>query len=123
MPGIRIEFDRSDCLVNENRLEVLKDLSLPVSLGSYCYREYELLEKKYTDEQAKQLCQEKLDRVVETLEEKGVQIIQKDVKIVKDSVHYVMEADFVVVEKTGTLVATETVLPSDTEDGTQVTEE
>ena len=115
MPGIR--------LVNENRLEVLKDLSLPVSLGSYCYREYELLEKKYTDEQAKQLCQEKLDRVVETLEEKGVQIIQKDVKIVKDSVHYVMEADFVVVEKTGTLVATETVLPSDTEDGTQVTEE
>ena len=123
MPGIHIEFDRSDCLVNENRLEVLKDLSLPVSLGSYCYREYELREKKYTDEQAKQLCQEKLDRVVETLEEKGVQIIQKDVKIVKDSVHYVMEADFVVVEKTGTLVATETVLPSDTEDGTQVTEE
>ena len=68
-------------------------------------------------------CRGKVQKFIQSLEEKGVQIIQKDVKIVKDSVHYVMEADFVVVEKTGTLVATETVLPSDTEDGTQVTEE
>lgn len=123
MPAGPVEFARSDCLVDENRLEVLKDLTLPVSVGSYCYREYELTEKNYTQEQAKSLCNEKLNRVIETLEEKGVQIIQKDVKIEKDSMHYVLEADFVVVEKTGTLVATETVLPSDTEDGLQATEE
>ena len=119
----RILFPKSDCVITENRVEVLKDFYLPVSFGCYCYREYELTEKKYTKEQAKLLCQEKLDSVIETLEEKGVQILQKDVKIKKDALYYVLEADFTVVEKTGTLVTTKTELSDRTEEGLQATEE
>ena len=59
---------------------------------------------------------------METLEQKGVQILQKDVKIVKDSRHYVMRADFTVVEKTGILVSTKTQRPQ-AADEEQVTEE
>lgn len=116
------EFIKSDCVVSENRPEPLPDFYLPVSYGSYCYREYVLTEKKYTQEQAKELCQEKLERIIQTLEEKGVQILQKNVKIKKDSRQYELQADFTVVEKTGVPVATEAkTVPN--EDGTEVIKE
>lgn len=106
LPFPKNNFAKSDCLISENRVEPLPDFYLPVVFGSFRYREYELMEKKYTMEQAKVLCAEKLSRIIETLQEKGVQIIQKNVKIEKDSAHYIMKADFIVVEKTGTLVRT-----------------
>lgn len=115
-------FAKSDCMVSEKRLEPLQDFYLPVSFGSYHYREYVLSEKKYTREQAKKLCQEKLERIIQTLEEKGVQILQKNVKIKKDSRQYELQADFVVVEKTGILSVTEAE-PLPTKDGTEVIKE
>ena len=116
LPFQKVGFDRCDCVVSENRLEPLKDFYLPVSFGNYRYREYTLLEKQYTQEQVKTLCQESLDRVIETLQEKGVQIIEKDVKIKKDSSHYMLYVDFTVVEKTGILVRTKTENPRTGED-------
>jgi len=112
LPFQKVDFERSDCVVSENRPEPIRNFYLPVSFGSYCYREYTLSERERSKQQAKELCQESLDRVIETLEEKGVQILQKDVKIEKDSSHYVLKADFTVVEKTGTLVRTKTENPA-----------
>lgn len=111
LPFVKNSFSKSDCVVSENKLELLKDFYLPVTFGNYCYREYELIGKKYTQEQAKKLCTEKLSQIIETLGEKGVQIIQKNVKIEKDSAHYILRADFIVIEKTGTLVQTKTENP------------
>lgn len=111
LPIPKNTFARSDCIISENRIEPLPDFYLPVVFGSYRYREYELTEKKYTPEQAKTLCAEKLSQIIETLQEKGVQIIRKNVKIEKDSAHYIMRADFTVVEKTGTLVRTKAEAP------------
>ncbi len=59
---------------------------------------------------------------METLQEKGVEILRKDVKIVKDSKYYVLQADFTVVEKTGTLVSTKTEKPQE-ENEMQATKE
>ena len=118
----KVEFSRSDCVVSENRLQLLKDFYLPLTHGCYRYREYTLSEKTYTKEQAKSICQEKLERIMETLQEKGVEILRKDVKIVKDSKYYVLQADFTVVEKTGTLVSTKTEKPQE-ENEMQATKE
>ncbi len=116
------EFQKSDCIVSEKRLELLKDFYLPVSFGSFCYREYVLMEQTYTEKQAKNLCQKKLERIIQTLEEKGVQILQKNVKIKRNSRQYELQADFVVVEKTGISVATQTkALPA--ADGTEAVKE
>ena len=97
-------------------------MSCPSLYGCYRYREYTLSEKTYTKEQAKSICQEKLERIMETLQEKGVEILRKDVKIVKDSKYYVLQADFTVVEKTGTLVSTKTEKPQE-ENEMQATKE
>ena len=40
------------------------------------------------------------------MHEKGVQILKKDVKIKKDSLHYTLLANLTVVEKTGVLTYT-----------------
>lgn len=122
LPVKSADFAKSDCIVSETRLEPLKDFYLPISFGSFCYREYVLTEQKYTEKQAKKLCQEKLERIIQTLEEKGVQILQKNVKIKRDSRQYELQADFTVVEKTGVLVeAQQKPLPD--LDGTEVIKE
>lgn len=115
-------FEKCDCIVSEKRTEPLPDFYLPLSYGSYCYREYTLIEKKYTKEQAKRLCQEKLERIIQTLEEKGVQILQKDVKIEKDLRQYELQAEFTVIEKTGVPAAAEKRMPQD-ETGTEAMKE
>ncbi len=104
MPFGKPDFERSDCVVSVKQAQVFGGLTLPFCYGSYCYREYSMSEKTYTKDQMLTLCEEKLAHVMETLEEKGVQILQKDVKIEKGSRYYVMEADFTVVEKTGKTV-------------------
>lgn len=121
-PVKRADFAKSDCIVSETRIEPLKDFYLPVSFGSFCYREYVLTEQKYTEKQAKKLCQEKLERIMQTLEEKGVQILQKNVKIKRDSRQYELQADFTVVEKTGVLIEAQTK-PLPASDGTEVIKE
>ena len=105
------DFEKSECVVSEKRFEPLKDFYLPISYGSYDCREYVLVDKKYTQEQAKKLCEKKLERIIQTLEEKGVQILQKNVKIKKGSGYYEMQADFTVVEKTGVLSETQIEMP------------
>lgn len=121
-PVKRADFAKSDCIVSETRLEPLKDFYLPISFGRFCYREYVLTEQKYTEKQAKKLCQEKLERIMQTLEEKGVQILQKNVKIKRDSRQYELWAELTVIEKTGTLVEAQVRhLPKP--DGTEVIKE
>jgi similar to stage IV sporulation protein len=100
------QYEKSDCIVKEKKAALFRGLELPLSFGAYHYREYTLIEKKYTQTQAKTLCMEKLDAVEKSLHEKGVQILKKDVKIKKDSLHYTLLANLTVVEKTGVLTYT-----------------
>lgn len=59
-------------------------------LWRYKVIEYEYLENKRTSEQGKAYFQQKLMEFIETLEGKGVQIIEKDVKMENDGVCYTM---------------------------------
>ncbi len=59
-------------------------------------------EKIYKKEEVKGLFEEKIQKFIETLQEKGVQIIEKNVTINKTSGVWKMSVDFLAVEKTGT---------------------
>ena len=69
------------------------------------------------------MCGDFLDEILEGFHQKGVQIIRKDVTIKKDSVNYILTADFTVVEKTGTLVTTQTEQPLPAKEQEMTTEE
>lgn len=70
-----------DSVLKQSRPVLFDKLSIPVYGGSYTYREYQNVEYEYTLEEAKTLLNEKLSVFLTTLEEKGVQIIEKNVRI------------------------------------------
>jgi len=96
-----------DSVTKETQLQLLSDFYLPIRYGSYTFREYYIKEQKYTKEEAKKLLNEKYNKFVTTLTEKGVQIIRKDVKIETNNSKWVLKGIFLVQEKTGINVSIE----------------
>jgi len=92
-------FQKCDCIINENKIQPLKDYYLPISYGSFCYREYYMVQKKYSETEVKRICSEKVNHIIESLAKKGVQIIQKNVKIKKNSRQYLLQVNFTLIEK------------------------
>ena len=94
-------FQVYDSLIRESRPQVFEKLSLPIFWGSITYREYQNVEYKYTTEEAKKLLNQKLMEFITSLEEKGVQIIEKNVKIETGEDSWVVTGEFLVREPVG----------------------
>ncbi len=93
-----------DTVIQGHTPLVFEKLSIPISWGQYIYREYMNVEHEYTLKQAETILTEKELHFLATLEEKGVHIIEKDVKIEENSVCWTMEGQILVEQKTGRLV-------------------
>lgn len=101
MPFLGKKFDQCDMIEEKKQLKIFRNYYLPVYIGSNQYREYKVEEQIYTKEQVKVLFEEKLQKFIETLQEKGVQIVEKNVTIKKASGKWKMNADFLAQELTG----------------------
>jgi len=109
-----------DSVIRESRSLLFQKLSIPFYTGSYTHREYQNVEYEYTLEEAKVLLNQKISEYIESLEEKGVQIIEKDVKIDTNGDSWVVNGEFLVQEPAGISVAidrTETTEPGTEEAG------
>ena len=95
-----------DSVIKANRPLVFEKLSIPVYLGSYTYREYLNVEYEYTLDQAETLLTKKIIVFLKELEEKGVQIIEKNVKIDSSGGKWTIDGEFLVRELVGKNVAT-----------------
>jgi len=94
-----------DSLIRESSPVALQKLGIPLFWGSCTYREYQNVEYEYTLEQAETLLNEKLSSFLASLEEKGVQIMKKNVKIDTNGGMWVIDGTFLVREKIGKNVA------------------
>lgn len=90
-----------DKVMRQSRPLLFEKLNIPIFGGSYVYREYQNVEHEYTLEQAEALLQEKLLLFIQTFQQKGVQIIEKDVKIDTCDSGWVLQAQFLVQEPAG----------------------
>ncbi len=75
-------YDTYDVVDQRSQLKLWGNFYLPVSVGTYTVREYEIVEKTYTKEEAKKKAEENFIVFSEKNQEKGVQIFKNDVKIV-----------------------------------------
>ena len=100
-------FLQSDMVMRQSRPLLFEKLKIPVYIGSYTYREYQNVEHAYTVEQAESILNENLMQFLTTLEEKGVQIIEKDVKIDTSGSGWILQGEFLVRESTGKRAATD----------------
>ena len=94
-------FLNYDIVVSKKEVSLLKGLTLPVTFGTYLYREYQNVECSYTLEEAENLLKEKYSAILADLEEKGVQIIEKNVKIDTSSGVWILQGELRVKEKVG----------------------
>lgn len=97
----KVKYENYDKVTDSRQVKLLDNFYLPVHFGSSVNREYVIKENIYTKEEVKSLFSEKLNKFVKDLEEKGVQIIKKNVTISKKNKKWQMNMDFQIVEKTG----------------------
>ena len=105
--GRNPDFIRSDKVINENSLGILEQLRISLCWGSFIHREYLNKELLYTREEASLILQEKLMNFLDSLSEKGVQIIEKNVKIEKDSQNWLLTGEILVSEPVNNLIPNE----------------
>ena len=87
-----------DSVMKESRPLFFEKLSIPVYLGEVTHREYRDTEYFYTEEEARGHLNQKLMDFLADLEEKGVQIIEKNVKIDRNSLSWSISGNFLVRE-------------------------
>lgn len=112
LAGKRYRFPFGDChfvkfdeVVEQKRLQLFGQIDLPVFTGTICCREYLTVDAMYDESSAVSLLNGRLEKIIAALEEKGVQIIQKDVTIVRKANALVMQGNLTVNEEAVVLQA------------------
>lgn len=98
-PAGKCRFVSFDEVVEEKRLQLFGQIDLPVMTGTVRCREYLPVDAMYEEENAALLLNSRLEKIIGQMEEKGVQIIQKDVKIVRKANALVMQGKLTVLEE------------------------
>ena len=80
-PAKKISYLQYDSVLEMYSVKAMEFLHIPCYVGRITCREYQKTEYCYTPAEAKSILQQKILDFLESLDEKGVQIISKDVKI------------------------------------------
>ena len=109
----KIPYEEYDISGEKKQVRLLDRLYLPFFYGSKTIQEYEMARQKYTEEEMNQIIQEEWHKIISTLDEKGVQITEKNVTIKKNDNNWVLNARMQLEEEAVTSVptSTEPVLP------------
>ena len=103
----QIEFPIINKYKSADKLSYTKDIirfdqnDLLFGYGFIYYREFYYTEHIYSFEEAERIFNEKITLFLETLQEKGVQILQKDVKIETYDDYWEMQLNLTVIEHIG----------------------
>lgn len=117
----KVPYDFYDTSEEKKQVQLLDHLYLPLYYGKRTVREYEIVPKMHTEEEMKTLLQERFRKIIATLNEKGVQIIEKNVTIKKNDKKWVLYAHMQLEESAVKLVptVTEPVDESDQDENAQ----
>ena len=120
LPVFSKQFLQYDIITDEYDMKIGDTFYLPAALKRKTFKEYEMVKKRYTKEEAKQVAEDKLKQFCEKLTQKGVQIIENNVMIVTDGKKCNASGSIKVIEKIGT--AKDSVISEEMQEG-QITDE
>ena len=98
-PFFQVPFLKYDCITEPLNVPVLDYFSIPIEIHQATYRDYVFVKKKHPKEDALKILEEKLNKIIISLEEKGVQIIEKNVKISTNDVYLSMMGELTLKER------------------------
>jgi len=97
----KVPFETYDVTTIEQQAKLGDNFYLPVSWGSVDYKEYELIQKTYSKNAAEKRSEDTLNKFLEKIQEKGVQIFENNVKIESDGKTCKASGEVIVIEKVG----------------------
>ena len=120
----KIPYEEYDVSGEKKQVKLLDHLYLPIFYGGKTVQEYEMVRQKHTPDEMNVMMQEEWQKIMSTLDEKGVQITQKNVTIKKNDKNWVLNARMQLEEAAVELVptSTEPILEEDDaakDDGTE----
>lgn len=105
LPHRKITHEKYDSFTEMKQMKILDNFYLPFYFGKKTIRGYKNVTVNHSDREAEKIASEHLAEFITSLEEKGVQIIKKDVKIKKETkskkVKLMVQGNIIVVEKIG----------------------
>lgn len=102
----KVDYETYDLAGEKKQVQLLDHLFLPLFYGTKYAKEYDLVQKIHTEEEMVQIMEEEWNKILHTLEEKGVQITQKNVTINKGRDKWVLHAKMQLVEEAVTKTKT-----------------
>lgn len=99
--GRTSSYENFDVVRTGHQLCLAENFYLPVTWGEIESREYALTEKTYTKEEAIRKAQDSLQKFLWKIQEKGVQILQNNVKIEAGSKSCTAKGEIVLIERAG----------------------
>lgn len=103
-----IDYDSYDISGEKKQVKLLDNFYLPLFYGEKTVHEYEMVRREHTEDEMNEIMQEEWNKIISTLEEKGVQIIEKNVTIKKNKTNWVLNARMQLEEPAVRLVPTVT---------------
>ncbi len=94
-----MKFETYDVSGEKKQVQLLDHLFLPVFYGVKQAKEYTLVPKVHTEEEMQQIMEEEWNKILQTLDEKSVQIIEKNVTINKNREFWVLNAHMQLMEE------------------------
>lgn len=113
-PFFKIDFPFYNTVTDTSQLHFTDNFYLPVYFVKEIYEEYENVEKTYTEDEIKQIAVKNLNQYLSDLEEKGIQIIEKNVMIERTNRKYTVS---------GTIEAYESIVTYHPTEITNITSE
>ncbi|MDY5577144.1 MAG: sporulation protein YqfD [Lachnospiraceae bacterium] len=99
--------EQQDVVTEEQQITLYEDFCIPVFLVRNTYKNFEIKEFVYSEEEAKQVCEEKLSYFIEKIEKSTIQIIANDVTIEVNGDICQSRGNITVIENIGKLVKAE----------------
>lgn len=106
LPSFKQTYRLYEKKTEKTQFCVMKNFYLPFYLQKDCYKEYEKKMHKVSKEEAKQLANDNLEVFLLKMEEKGVEIIEKNVIMNTEKNEYVFKGTITACEKFGTYQST-----------------
>ncbi len=100
-------FRYQDTVTEKQKFRLINNLYLPLIYGKKTHREYYISESTYSKEEAALILEKNCENFLASLEEKGVQIIEKNVKIESSSTRWFLNGTITMISPCGESVEIE----------------
>lgn len=121
----KVKYEDYDVSGEKKQVQLLDHLFLPAYYGMKYAKEYTLVEKKHTEDEMQQIMEEEWSKILQTLEEKGVEITEKNGTIRKNEDKWVLNVRMSLVEEAVKKVSstTQQIPITESEEETEISDE